>query len=76
MTVSIYLEQQGDTVPGTDVQHTFHTNSDTSGLSFSQYIEVDDVPVSLEVIGQGTGWFYSGISISVDRLGDSEKTES
>ncbi|HJA66443.1 hypothetical protein [Lachnoclostridium sp. An169] len=74
-TVSVYLEQQGQVVPGTNVQHTFHTTSDTSGLSFSQIVNVSEVPATLEIIGQGTDWFYSGITLTVNRLGG-DGTES
>lgn len=74
-TVSVYLEQQGQVVPGTNVQYTFHTTSDTSGLSFSQIVNVSEVPATLEIIGQGTDWFYSGITFTVNRLGGDE-TES
>ena len=58
MTVSMYLEQQGTEVPGTAVQHTFHTTADTSNVSFTQIIEVSSVPTTLQMIGQGQNYFY------------------
>ena len=70
MTVSMYLEQQGTEVPGTAVQHTFHTTADTSNVSFTQIIEVSSVPTTLQMIGQGQNYFYGPVSLVVNRLGN------
>lgn len=70
MTVSMYLEQQGTEVPGTAVQHTFHTTADTSNVSFTQIIEVSSVPTTLQMIGQGQNYFYGPASLVVNRLGN------
>ena len=69
LTVGMYLEEQGTAVPGAAVQHTFHTSTDTSNLSFSQIIEVQDVPAVFQVIGQGDAYFYSGITMTVEKIG-------
>ena len=47
-TVSMYLKQQGNEVPGTAVQHTLSTASDTSTVSFSQIVDVTAVPATLQ----------------------------
>ena len=73
-TISVYLEQQGTEVPGTAVQHTFHTSGDSGTVSFSQIINVASAPVQLEIIGQGTNYFYGPVSVTVNRLGDSGTT--
>ena len=70
MTVSMYLEQQGTEVPGTAVQHTFHTTADTSNVAFTQIIQAATVPTTIEVIGQGKNYFYGPISLVVNRLGN------
>ena len=70
MTVAVYLQQQGTTVPGTAVQETFHTSSDSSNLAFSQIIQVTTVPTTLQVIGQGSNFYYGGVNLSVNKLGD------
>ena len=69
LTVGMYLEEQGTAVPGAAVQHTFHTSTDTSNLSFSQIIEVQDVPAVFQVVGQGDAYFYSGITMTVEKIG-------
>ena len=70
MTVSMYLEQQGTEVPGTAVQHTFHTTVDTSNVAFTQIIQAATVPTTIEVIGQGKNYFYGPVSLVVNRLGN------
>ena len=69
LTVSLYLQQQGTQVPGTAVQHTFHTSTDSANVAFSQIIQVTTVPTTIQVIGQGTGYFYGPISMSINKLG-------
>ena len=69
LTVSLYLQQQGTQVPGTAVQHTFHTSTDSVNVAFSQIIQVTTVPTTIQVIGQGTGYFYGPVSMSIDKLG-------
>ena len=76
LTVSAYLEQQGTEVAGTAVQHTFHTNGDSSNLAFSQIVDVSSVPATLEVIGQGANYLYGPVSVTVNRLGDSAGNET
>ena len=73
-TVSMYLKQQGNEVPGTAVQHTLSTASDTSTVSFSQIVDVTAVPATLQVIGQGSSFLYGPAAITVSRLGDSGTT--
>ena len=75
-TVSVYLEQQGAQVAGTAVQHTFHTNGDSSNLAFSQIVDVGSAPATLEVIGQGSDYLYGPIAVTVNRLGDSTGDET
>lgn len=75
LTVALHLEQNGTEVPGTAVQHTFHTSSDTSNVAFTQIIEVTDTPVTLKVIGTGVNYFYSPISMAVQKIGDVDTEE-
>ena len=74
ITVSMYLEQQGTEVPGTAVSRTLNTAGEVGNLSFSQVLDVTAAPVTLEVVGQGTGYLYGPVSITVNRLGDSDST--
>ena len=75
-TVGLYLEQQGTEVPGAGVQHTFQTSSDTANLSFSQIVEVQSAPAVFQVSGQGAGYFYSGITLMVQKIGSQPETEA
>lgn len=70
MTVSMYLQQQGTEVPGTVVQHTFHTTADTSNAAFTQIIKVVSVPTTIKMIGQGEDYFYGPASLVVNKLGN------
>ena len=70
LTILLYLLLQGNQVPGTGIQHTFHTSSETANVAFSQIIEVDTVPAVLQMISQGGVFFYSGITITVQKIAD------
>ena len=70
LSILINLQQQGSGVAGTDVQHTFQTSSDVSNVAFSQIIEVTSVPSTLDVVGSGGSFLYSGISLSIYKLGN------
>lgn len=70
LTVLLYLQQQGSQVPGTVVQHTFHTFSETANVAFSQMIRVDTVPNVLELISQSGNFFYSAVNMTVQKIGD------
>lgn len=70
LTVLLYLQQQGSQVPGTVVQHTFHTFSETANVAFSQMIRVDTVPNVLEMISQSGNFFYSAVNMTVQKIGD------
>ena len=70
VTIILSLQQQGTTVPGATVQHTFHTSSDSGSLAFSQIIQVTTVPSTLQVTSLGGNFFYGGITMTVQRLGD------
>lgn len=70
MTVSMYLQQQGTEVPGTVVQHTFHTTADTSNAAFTQIIKAVSVPTTIKMIGQGEDYFYGPASLVVNKLGN------
>ena len=66
----LYLQQQGTEVPGTVVQHTFHTTADTSNAAFTQIIKVVSVPTTIKMIGQGEDYFYGPASLVVNKLGN------
>ena len=68
LTVSLSLQQQGDQVPGTAVQQTFHTSTDLENIAFSQIIQVKTVPTTLQVTGQGKGYFYGPVSMFISKL--------
>ncbi len=69
-TVGVYLEQQGTEVPGAAVQHTFQTSTDTANLSFSQIAEVQSAPAVFQVSGQGDAYFYGGVTLTVQKIGE------
>ena len=69
LTVTVYLEQQGVTVPGAGAQKTLNSASDLANVAFSQLIQVTDTPTTLQVIGQGNNFYYGGIALTVNKLG-------
>ena len=68
--LTLYLQQDGSPAPGLATQHTFQTVQETANLSMSGAVSVSSAPSTLEVVGAGTDFLYSVISITVYRLGD------
>lgn len=68
LTILLFLQQQGNQVPGTAVQYTFQTSSETVNVSFSQMIRVDTVPNVLELISQGGNFFYSAVNMTIQKI--------
>lgn len=73
-TISLFLQQQGSAVPGTNIQHTFQTSSDSSNISFSQILQVTSVPSTLSVMQQGGNIQYGGISMDIHKIANLSTT--
>ena len=43
LTVTLYLEQNGNIVQGTPAHYTFQTSSDTGNVSFSQIVQTNRI---------------------------------
>ena len=69
LNISLALEQNGTAVAGATASHTFHTSSDTATLAFSAPIQVTTTPSMLEVVAQGGSFLYSGISMTIYKIG-------
>lgn len=67
--VLIYLKKQGTEVPGTAVQHIFHTSADAANVAFAQIVRVPSAPASLEFVASGGGFVYSDASASISYQG-------
>lgn len=68
LSVLYYLQQNGNPVAGTGTRHTFQNASEVANLSFTQIVEVDTVPTTLNVISEGGPTFYSDASITVNQI--------
>ena len=68
--LTVYLQQDGTPSPGVAAQHTFQSVQETANMSLNGAVSVSSAPSTLEVVGAGTGFLYSVISITVYRLGD------
>ena len=69
LTTGLYLEQNGTPVAGAAAQHTFQNVTDSANLAFSQIIDVTSVPATLQVEAQGGDFAYSGINLTVQKIG-------
>ena len=69
LTVTLNLEQDGTIVPGTTVQHTFNSATDTATVSFSQIVQAASAPSTLQVTGDGNPYFYGPVSMTVQKIG-------
>ena len=65
----IYLENQGTQVPGTGVQHIFHTTADAANVAFAQVVQVPSAPATLKFVASGGSFLYSDASASIWYLG-------
>ena len=75
LAITLFLKENGSEVAGTAVSHVFRTSTEVSNVSFSQIIQVTDVPTTLEMIGEGGNYIYSSNSISINKIGEpSENT--
>ena len=70
LNVQVYLTVNGTSAVGAGAQHTFHTSTEMSNVSFSAPVEITSAPATLSVIGQGGNYLYSVIGITISRLGD------
>ena len=70
LTVTLYLEQNGNIVQGTPAHYTFQTSSDTGNVSFSQIVQTTESPTTLRVVGEGGNYLYTNVSLSVYKLGE------
>lgn len=70
LAIVITLQQNGASVPGGTVQHTFHTSSDTANVSLTVPIEVTTTPTTLDAMPSGGNFLYSALGMTIYRLGD------
>ena len=68
LNVLIYLTVNGVIQQGINVSHNFQSAGQTAALSFAQVIPVTTVPTTLELVGEGGDFLYSGVSLSVYRV--------
>ena len=69
LTIGLYLEQNSTPVAGAAAQHTFQNATDSTNLAFSQILDVTSVPATLQVEAQGGDFAYSGINLTVQKIG-------
>ena len=70
LSITVALQQGGVNVPGGGVLHTFHTSPDAAVIPISVPVEVASAPSTLQLVGTGGSFTYSGITMTVYRLGD------
>lgn len=69
LSILIYLENQGVQVPGTEVQHIFHTTAEAANVAFAQVVQVPSAPATLKFIASGGNFLYSDTAASIWYLG-------
>ena len=70
LTNSVYLSQNGSSVPGAVSNYIFQTSNGMANQTFSIPIAVQTAPTTLQVISQGGTILYDGVTLSIYRLGD------
>ena len=70
LSITISLQQNGTNVPGGGVLHTFHTSPDAAVIPITIPVEVSSAPSTLQLVGTGGSFQYSGITMTITRLGD------
>ena len=69
LSILIFLENQGVQVPGTEVQHIFHTTAEAANVAFAQVVQVPSAPATLKFIASGGNFLYSDTAASIWYLG-------
>ena len=70
LSILLYLTQNGSTVSGTGARYNFQSATEAANLAFTQIIEADTAPTTLNVVGSGGDFLYSDSTITVNKLGD------
>ena len=70
LSITLTLQQGGSGVPGGGVLHTFHTSADAAVLPIAVPVAVTSAPSTLQLVGTGGSFQYSGITMTITRLGD------
>ena len=70
LSITITLQQNGSNVPGGGVLHTFHTSPDAAVIPITVPVEVASIPTTLQLVATGGSFQYSGITMTISRLGD------
>ena len=70
LTNSVYLSQNGSSVPGAVSNYIFQTSNGMANQTFSIPVAVQTAPTTLQVISQGGTILYDGVTLSIYRLGD------
>ena len=76
LSITITLQQDGTSVPGGSVLHTFHTSPDAAVIPITVPVEVSSAPSTLQLVGTGGSFQYSGITMTISRLGDIPAAQS
>lgn len=69
LNILLYLQQDGNSVSGAGVQHTFHTSAESANVAFSVPISAATTPSTLEVVSQDGNFLYSGLGMSIYKIG-------
>jgi hypothetical protein len=70
VSINLNLQQDGATVPGASLLHTFNSSSETVNQALSVPITVSQAPSNLQMVGEGGNFLYSATAMTVTRLGD------
>ena len=68
--INLFLQQNGSPVAGANVQHTFQSSTESVNQAFTVPIQVSSAPSTLNIVGQGGDFVYSGPSMSIYRIGN------
>lgn len=66
----LYLTQDGDTVAGSELQHTFARANELISLAFTIPVVIYDAPSTINVTVLGGNFVYSNIALTIYRIGD------
>ena len=70
LSITLTLQQGGSSVPGGGVLHTFHTSADAAVLPIAVPVAVSSAPSTLQLVATGGSFQYSGVTMTITRLGD------
>lgn len=70
LSITLQLQQNGTAIPEGGALHVFHTSTENISQAISIPIAVSSTPTTIRLVTSGGNIFYTGVTMTIYRLGD------